>query len=89
MDAKSSRVKELFDDRVLFEREVLRVENNNDRRDVVGILVNTLVRDTLKEHLNFLYIETFSDFSLKHIVNIIFKEMANEWADYAVTELGY
>ena len=89
MTKASSRTKEIFHDKIFFEKEVLNVKNNNDRRDVIAILIDTLVRDTLKEHLNFLYIENFSDFTLEQIVNIIFTEMANSWLNYAMDELSY
>lgn len=89
MKSISSRTKELFTDKALFEKEVLNVENIQDRKDVVDILAISLVGDILKEHINFLYIEKFSDFSLKQIVNIVFREMANEWVDYAMNDLNY
>ena len=89
MKSISSRTKELFTDKALFEKEVLNVENIKDRKDVVDILAISLVGDILKEHINFLYIEKFSDFSLKQIVNIVFREMANEWVDYAMNDLNY
>ncbi|MFT5661876.1 MAG: hypothetical protein ACI9TV_002524 [Sulfurimonas sp.] len=89
MGSISSQTKQLFQDKVLFEKKILNVENNQDREDVVSILAIRLVRDSLKEHLNFLYIEKFSDFSLKQIVNIVFKEIANEWVDYAMHILNY
>lgn len=77
----------LFQDRVLFEKEVLNIHNNKERKEVLFILADSLFKDTLKEHINFMYIKNVSDFTLKQIVNILFKEIANEWIDYAMDYL--
>ena len=79
----------LFTEKTLFEQEVLNVTSDHDRAEIIKILAVNIVGDILKEHLNFLYIKSLSDFTLKHIVNILFKEIASEWIDYAIDELKY
>lgn len=89
MQTKQERIKSLFKSRILFEKEVLNVNGDQDREEIVHILAISFVGDILKEHINFLYIQNLSDFTLKPIVNLIFKEMASEWVDYAMHELEY
>ena len=80
-------IRKLFEDRALFEKEVLNALTNKDREEIVHILADLLVLDRLKEHLNFMYINDISDFTLNQIVNIMFEEIANEWIDYAIHDL--
>ena len=80
-------IRKIFEDRVLFEKAVLDVVTNEDREEIIHILADSLVWDTLKEHLNFMYISNVSDFTLNQITNILFKEIANEWIDYAMHDL--
>lgn len=79
----------LFSNKSLFEEEILRAKSDADRADIMKILAVHLVRDALKEELNFLYIKNFSDFTLFPIKNILFKEIANEWLVYALEILHY
>ncbi|MCD4667768.1 MAG: hypothetical protein K8R44_04135 [Sulfurimonas sp.] len=84
MENKLKRIDEIFSNKALFEREVLDIKSQKDKSEVMHFLSNLLVKDILKEHINFLYVEKMSDFTLKHIVNILFKEIANEWVFYAI-----
>ncbi len=77
-------IDEIFKSKSLFEKKVLNVNSDHDRSEIMHILSKLIVRDILKEHLNFLYIQNLSYFTLKHIVNILFKEIANEWISYAI-----
>jgi len=79
-------IDEIFLKKTIFEKKVLNVLSEKDRFEIIDILSTSLVYDTLKEHLNFIYIKNISDFTLQHIPNIIFKVLANEWISYA-TEL--
>jgi hypothetical protein len=86
-EEKQEFVTRLFENKTLFEKEVLRAESESDRAEIMKILAVSLVRETLREELNFLYIKNFSDFSLIPIKNILFKEVANEWLHYALDVL--
>jgi len=86
---KRAFVIKLFEDRALFEKEILRVESDIDRAEVMKLLAVLLVRETLKEELNFLYIKKISEFTFGPIKNILFKEIANEWLIYSLEMLRY
>ncbi|MDO8453917.1 MAG: hypothetical protein Q7S59_05045, partial [Sulfurimonas sp.] len=88
-EAKKEFVTKLFSNRQLFEREILQIESENDRAEIMKFLAVSLVRETLKEELNFLCMKNFSDFTFAPIKNIIFKEIANEWLTYALEVLHY
>jgi len=88
-DERKELVGKIFKRKVVFEKEVLNIVSDGDRAEIMQILSKTLVRDSLKEELNFLYMEDFSKFTFKPIVNILFKDIANEWIFYAIEELGY
>lgn len=79
----------LFEDKAFFEQEILRVETDIDRAEIMKILSVSLVRDTLKEELNFLYIKKISEFTFFPVKNILFKEIANEWLIYSLEMLQY
>lgn len=80
---KQELIKKIFSDVKFFEKKILDVESDNDRAEIMKILSESLVHDTLKEEINFLYLIVFSDFTLKPIPNIIFKELASEWVIFA------
>ncbi|MCX6051506.1 MAG: hypothetical protein NTZ60_03240 [Campylobacterales bacterium] len=79
----------LFSSKSLFEEEILRAKSDAHRAEIMKILAVHLVRDALKEELNFLYIKNLSDFTLVPIKNILFKEIANEWLVFALEILHY
>ena len=82
-------VKSIFSDKVMFEKHILDVTCNSDRIDVMDILAKRLVRILLKEELNFLYMKDLTNFKFSLIVNLLFREIANEWVSYAVDSLAY
>jgi len=86
---KKELIDRIFKRKAVFEKEVLNIVSDSDRAEIMQILSKFLVRDSLKEELNFLYMEDLSKFTFKPVVNILFKEIANEWIFYAMEELGY
>lgn len=84
----TAQINDIFTKRIIFERDVLNVRSQKERSEIMHLLAKTIVRDTLKEHLNFLYINNMLDFTLKHVVNILFKEIASEWISYAIEVLN-
>lgn len=81
---KKEYIKKVFSDVELFEEDILNVVTTDDRKEIMKILAESLVRDILKDELNFLYMRSFSDFSLSPIPNIVYKEIASEWVVYAM-----
>ncbi len=86
---KEELVKSIFNDKSIFEEHILNVSSYNDRLDIMQILAKKLIREDLKEELNFLYIQDFSNFKFSLIVNLLFKEIANEWVYFAQEQLVY
>ena len=84
MEENREKIENIFSNSIIFEKVILHVHDDNDRSEIMHILSVSVVRNTLKDHINFLYIKDFSDFTLKQIVNILFKEIANEWISYAM-----
>lgn len=84
---KREYIQKVFSDVELFEEDVLNVVTTEDRKEIMQIISESLVRDILKDEINFLYMRTFSDFSLEPIPNIIYKEIASEWVIYAMEML--
>jgi len=80
-------VKSIFSDKFVFEKYILNVTCNSDRIDVMDILAKRLVRVLLKEELNFLYMQDLNNFKFPLIVNLLFREIANEWVSYAEESL--
>ena len=88
-DEKQKYIDELFKDRTLFEWEVLHVSSHYDRIEIMEILAQTLVRNKLKYEINFLYLQSYDNFKLTQIINILFHEIANEWMSFATEVLYY
>lgn len=86
-EEKRVYIKKVFSDIELFEEDILNVITNKDREEIMKIISESLVRDILKDEINFLYMRSFSDFSLAPIPNIIYKEIASEWVVYAMEVL--
>ncbi len=86
---KEELIKELFNDRKLFELEVLQVSSEVDSIEVMQIISKILVRDKLKKELNFSYLDTFNHFKLNSITKAIFNQIANEWLSFATEVLFY
>lgn len=89
MQSNQENINKIFQDRISFEKELLNVFNDNDRAEVTRILAATLVQDILKYEINFLFITNLSAFTLKQVANTLFKEITNEWIDYAMDEFAY
>ncbi len=88
-EEKQEYIEKIFNDRTLFEWEILHVSSHYDRLEIMQILAHTLVRDKLKYEINFLYIKDYKDFKFSQIINIIFHEIANEWVSFATDILYY
>ena len=86
---KEELVIELFSNKKLFELKVLDVKSSEDRLEIMNILVEALIRDRLKCELNFLYMQDFKRFKFSLIVNLLFKEVADEWLSFASEVLQY
>jgi hypothetical protein len=65
------------------------VHSSFQRLEIIQIFTYKFIRETLKEELNFLYIRNLSDLRFSLIINILFKEFANEWISFAQEELSY
>ena len=86
---KEELVKKIFTHKSVFEEHVLDVFSDDDRLDIMQILSKKLIREDLKEELNFLYMKDLADFKFSLIVNLLFKAMANEWVSFAKEHLLY
>lgn len=86
---KNELVNNIFSKKSFFEEEVLNVLKEDEKLEIMRILATKMVRYTLKEHVNFIYIKNLEDFTLKHIVNTLFQELANEWVAYSMEVLDY
>ncbi|MBU1658279.1 hypothetical protein KKG72_04405 [bacterium] len=87
-EKKQEYVEKIFNDSCLFEAEVLNVSSAEDKIEIMKILAKIIVRDKLKNELNFLYIKNLSDFKLSSLLNALFAEVANEWVSFAVEDLS-
>lgn len=90
LDSQNSEInKEIFTKREIFEYNILGVNSDTDREDIMDILSKRIIEILLREELNFLYMKDLSDFNFNLIINILFREFANEWVSYAEEKLHY
>ena len=80
---KEKLVVDLFSNKILFELDVLSVKSEKDRLEIINILVERFIRDLLKNELNFLYMQDFKRFKFSLIINLLFKEIADEWLGFS------
>lgn len=88
-EQKDAYVEKLFSDVTLFEWDVLHVSTNTDRVEVMEIICEELVHDTLKHELNFLYVNDVEKINFSNIKGFIFKQMINEWLTFCDDVLMY
>jgi len=75
-------IEKIFNNLELFEWDVLHVSTNTDRAEVVEILANSFVNDSLKHDINFLYITDIENINYSKIKQEIFKEIVAEWVSF-------
>ena len=79
----------LFKDRALLEKEVLEIESDFDRYDVMKFIGKELVQERMKEELNFSYIKKYDDISIKNVQANMVKILIPEFLDYLQEEMRY
>ena len=82
-------IDKLFNNLELFEWDVLHVSTNTDRAEVVGILSEKFVNDTLKDEINFLYLTDVENIQFNKIKQAMFKEIVAEWISFCEDVLLY
>ena len=87
-DEKQQLINNIFIHKKTLEKHLLGIVCEDDRVEVMQIFANRIIRLLLKEELNFLYMKDFKDFKFYLVVNILFRELANEWASFAEDVLG-
>ena len=71
-------VNNIFSKKSFFEKEVINVLEENEKSEIMRILATKIVRYSLKEHVNFVYIKNLEDFTLEHVLNTLFQELTND-----------
>ncbi len=85
---KENFIDDIFSKKELFEKYILNIQNNDDRIEVMHLLSKSIIRIDIREELNFLYMKNLDNFKFSLIVNILFREMANEWVSFAQERLA-
>ena len=86
---KEQLVRVIFSDREMFEQYILNVKEEEDRIEISEILSKMMIRTLLRNELNFLYMQNINNFNFTLVINLLFKEFANEWVSYAEDKLDY
>jgi len=86
---KEKFIHQLFSSQKLFEKYILDVYGDDDRLEIMEILSDRIVNILLRDEFNFLYMRSLKNFKFSLVVNILFKEIANEWVFYAQEQLLY
>lgn len=73
----------------LFEKEVLEIESDFDRYDVMKYIGKELVQVKMKEQLNFSYLKNYQEISMRNIKAEMVKLFINEFLDYLQEEQRY
>lgn len=88
-EQKDAYVEKLFSDVTLFEWDVLHVSSNTDRIEVMELIAEDLIHKTLKNELNFLYVQDVEKINFSKVKSFIFKQMINEWLTFCDDVLMY
>jgi hypothetical protein len=75
-------IDKIFTNLELFEWDVLHVSTNTDRAEVVEILSEGFVNETLRDEINFLYISDVHNINYLKIKQAMFKEIVSEWVSF-------
>ena len=88
-EEKSALVASIFSDESLFEKHVLDIHNEEDRREVMEILADEIVLNHLKEEVNFSYLKSYDDLHTEGIIRVILQRISSEAAGYLEEKLRY
>ncbi len=88
-EERNALAEAVFKDELTFEKRVLDIHNENDRREVMQLLAEEIVAVTFKEHLHFVYLKSYDDLHTEEIVKAILQRITNETAGFLEEKLQY
>jgi hypothetical protein len=88
-EEKRILVDSIFSDELKFEKRVLDIQNEAERKEVMTILANEIVNTLLRDALHFSYLKSYDDLLTDDIVKIILKRLSSEAACYLEEKLRY
>jgi hypothetical protein len=88
-EEKSALVASIFSDEITFEKLVLDIQNEADRKEVMGLLSDEIVSVKLRDRLHFSYLKSYDDLHTEDIVKIILQRLTSETALYLEEKLQY
>ncbi|MDY0117787.1 MAG: hypothetical protein RBR59_09435 [Sulfurimonadaceae bacterium] len=84
---KERLLKKLFNDKRLFEKEVLGVFSFAEKKEIVELLAKRIVHKKYKKSFSFLAINDLASFELSRLETILFQEIIHEFIAYGVEYL--
>jgi len=81
-EEKQAHIEELFSDEVTFEKRVLDIQNETDRREVMGLLAAEIIGNELKSELHFSYLKSYDQLRTDGIVRVLLQRISTEAAGY-------
>lgn len=88
-EEKRILVDSLFSDEVKFEKIVLDIQNEGERKEVMTLLANDVVNRQLRDSLHFSYLKSYDDLQTDGIAKIILKRLSDEAAGYLEEKLRF
>jgi len=80
-------IEAIFSKRDVFEKHILGVYSDEGRVEIMEILSKRMIHVLLKDEFNFLYMNDLRNFKFSLIINLLFREIANEWVSFAIETL--
>jgi hypothetical protein len=88
-DEKRILVDSIFSDELQFEKRVLDIQNEAERKEVMTILANEIVDKRLRDVLHFSYLKAYDDLHTDGIAKVILQRLSSEAAGYLEEKLRY
>ena len=88
-EEKSALVAAIFSDESEFEKHVLDIRNEEDRREVMEMLADEIVMNRLREEINFSALKSYDDLHTEGIIKVILQRISSEAAGYLEERLRY
>ncbi len=79
----------IFNDETAFEKAILDIRNEADRKEVLGILAGEIINGSLKGQLNFAYLKSYENLRTNEIVKVLIQRLGSEAATYLADKLQY
>jgi hypothetical protein len=88
-EERNALAEAIFKDEVTFEKQVLDIQNETDRKEVMLMLADEIVKVQLRDELHFAYLKSYDDLKTDGIIKVILQRVSSEAGGYLEEKLRF